>query len=257
MSRLVRNLLRPIYKRRALARDQAFQSRTPEVYLAACLIFRNEANNLDEWIQFHLGVGIEHFYLFNNNSTDHYEQVLDPYIKRKVVMLSHWADYRTRDKAYALAAEQCADHTRWLAIFDSDEFLFSVSNQKVSDSLRLLENVPAIQVLRYEYGANGHTQRPNGPIIDNYLKRSAAFRGVKSIINPRLVAEIGHHQCRSFGGRQALSTELRINHYWARSLEDLNAKNRNHRTNYDGEYQLQREAENNKVRDEAIFQRRG
>ena len=38
-------------------------------YLAACLVFKDAASYLDEWIRFHQRVGFEHFYLYDNDST--------------------------------------------------------------------------------------------------------------------------------------------------------------------------------------------
>lgn len=50
--------------------------------LSVCSIFKNEAPYLREWIEYHLIVGIEHFYLYNNNSEDNFEEVLRPYIEK-------------------------------------------------------------------------------------------------------------------------------------------------------------------------------
>lgn len=33
-------------------------------YLSIGAIFKDEARFLDEWIEFHLGIGVEHFYLY-------------------------------------------------------------------------------------------------------------------------------------------------------------------------------------------------
>eukprot|EP01024_Parvocaulis_polyphysoides_P009844 TRINITY_DN13199_c0_g1_i1.p3 TRINITY_DN13199_c0_g1~~TRINITY_DN13199_c0_g1_i1.p3 ORF type:complete len:138 (-),score=4.69 TRINITY_DN13199_c0_g1_i1:75-488(-) len=39
-------------------------------------IFKNEAQYLLEWIAYHTIIGIEHFYLFNDDSTDEFMEVL-------------------------------------------------------------------------------------------------------------------------------------------------------------------------------------
>ncbi|MBR7025230.1 MAG: glycosyltransferase family 2 protein, partial [Selenomonadaceae bacterium] len=44
--------------------------------LAVVAIFKNEGHYLKEWLDYHLFAGVEHFYLYNNNSTDNYEEVL-------------------------------------------------------------------------------------------------------------------------------------------------------------------------------------
>ena len=58
--------------------------------LALCAIFKNEAPYLKEWIEFHKLVGVEHFYLYNNESDDNYLEVLKPYLETNQVDLIDW-----------------------------------------------------------------------------------------------------------------------------------------------------------------------
>src|SRR4051794_35476653 len=58
--------------------------------LAIGAIFRDEAPYLKEWIEFHKLVGVQHFYLYNNYSTDDYESVLRPYIEIGEVEVIQW-----------------------------------------------------------------------------------------------------------------------------------------------------------------------
>ena len=55
----------------------------PARYLVACAIFRDEAPYLAEWIAFHRLVGVEHFFLYDNGSTDDPRAVLDPLIAER------------------------------------------------------------------------------------------------------------------------------------------------------------------------------
>ncbi len=52
--------------------------------------FKNAARFLPEWIEFHQIVGFEHFYLYNNNSTDDYLSALRPYRDEGSVTLYEW-----------------------------------------------------------------------------------------------------------------------------------------------------------------------
>ena len=58
--------------------------------LMLCLRFKNEAPNLKEWLEYHHMVGVQHFALYNNNSTDDYRSVLDPYVNKLVHLLKDW-----------------------------------------------------------------------------------------------------------------------------------------------------------------------
>ena len=50
-------------------------------YLSVCAIYKNEARYLAEWLEFHLLAGVEHFFLYNNDSTDDHREVLAPYLR--------------------------------------------------------------------------------------------------------------------------------------------------------------------------------
>ncbi|MFM6204524.1 glycosyltransferase family 92 protein, partial [Planktothrix sp.] len=49
--------------------------------LSVCAIIKDEASYLIEWLEFHKLVGVERFYLYNNNSTDHTTDLLQSYIR--------------------------------------------------------------------------------------------------------------------------------------------------------------------------------
>ncbi len=61
-----------------------------EYRLSIGTIFKDEAKWMKEWIEYHLLIGVEHFFLYNNDSTDNYAEVLDPYIKKGIVELIPW-----------------------------------------------------------------------------------------------------------------------------------------------------------------------
>lgn len=111
----------------------------PKKYrLSICAIFKNEARYLKEWIEYHQLVGVDHFYLYSNNSRDCYLEVLEPYIKKNLVTLIEWPDYlgnlkeddvflwslSTQVPAYENAVKcKAGKETKWLVFVDIDEYL--------------------------------------------------------------------------------------------------------------------------------------
>ena len=59
-------------------------------YLAFCVVFKDEARYLAEWLAFHRLVGVAHFYLYSNESRDRYRAVLAPFEAAGVVTLREW-----------------------------------------------------------------------------------------------------------------------------------------------------------------------
>lgn len=59
--------------------------------LAICAIFKNEAPWLKEWLVYHRTIlKVDRFYLYNNQSTDHYKEILQPFIEEGLVELVQW-----------------------------------------------------------------------------------------------------------------------------------------------------------------------
>ena len=102
--------------------------------LSICAIFKNEARYLREWIEFHRIVGVEHFYLYNNNSTDGYLTEIENYIKEGIVDLFQWEMYPGQVQAYMDCIQNKAS-TKWLAFIDIDEFLFPVEHDGLLEVL--------------------------------------------------------------------------------------------------------------------------
>jgi len=58
-------------------------------YLSVVAVLKDERPNLQEWLDFHLSVGVEHFYLYDNGSSDGSAEVLYPYIESGKVTYSY------------------------------------------------------------------------------------------------------------------------------------------------------------------------
>ena len=137
--------------------------------LSICTLFKNESKNLREWIEYHQLVGVDHFYLYNNGSSDRYKTVLKPYIKRGVVTLVEWPDqiaFQNKDSdemwaistqipAYENAAKYKAiDETKWLAFLHVHEFLVPHSVDTITEILAKHEEQTAITLIDEFYDAS-------------------------------------------------------------------------------------------------------
>jgi len=210
--------------------------------LAACLNFKNAAPYLAEWLEFHLLVGFEHFYLYNNNSDDDYEAVLEPYIQAGIVSLFQWPESPAFPKSYEHCVARHQHETRWIAFLDDDEFLFPTTHVDLRKILRNYEFHPAVVVHWILFGSSGHVHRVPGLVTENYLRRAEAVdRHIKTIVNPRRLARVlNPHYCKykdkqwavdenkrpqeGATGSPATADILRINHYSSKSLEDWTNK---------------------------------
>ena len=100
----------------------AKKPRNTKYGLVLCAIFKNEAPHLKEWIEYHLLVGVEHFYLYNNNSTDHFREVLQPYVDNGTVTLTEWPETPGQITAYKHWYENFDDKGNNLMVQEGSSF---------------------------------------------------------------------------------------------------------------------------------------
>jgi hypothetical protein len=262
----------------------SLQARPYELAVAA--IFQNEAPYLKEWIEFHRALGVQHFYLYNNLSTDGFKEVLKPYIKKGLVEVmecphatnpdgGNWPTIQglANNDALAKAKKTC----KWLAILDVDEFLFPVQKPSLLAFLKDYADCAAVSVNWQMYGTSHLEELPPGKRMIECLLYKApenhvANLHVKSIVQPQYVESYwsphfpllksGHQQVNTdkvpFKGAYAptvLIDKARINHYWTRTERYLREQKipRRQKWQQSPAYVVQFAAELNQVEDKAIL----
>ena len=128
--------------------------------VSICAIFKDEANYLKEWIEFHKIVGVEHFYLYNNNSSDNYKEILKPYIEKKLVTLIDWPKPQSQMEAYKDCVDNFAKETKWFGFIDLDEFVVPNDYEDIYSFLKNFEkNRPVVIVYWKQFGSSGIINR--------------------------------------------------------------------------------------------------
>lgn len=220
-------------------------------------IFQNDAPFLKEWIEFHKLIGVEHFFLYNNLSTDDYKTVLRPYIESGEVDLIDWPfrpsfkggsaedHMRSWIRLQMDAITDCFFHrakktTRWFCCLDTDEFIFPVQSYTLKEFLEDFTWSAGVVVNWIMYGSSRVASlKENELLIEKLLYRApddfSYHYIMKSIVRTAVVLKPGDpHQfiylkdCFSVTpdkeghhnkGRLAevQYDKLRINHYYYRT----------------------------------------
>lgn len=185
----------------------AIHGEEPKKYnLAVCAIFKNEAPYLEEWIEYHQMIGVDHFYLYNNGSVDAFRKILSPYIKKKIVTLIQWPDnvgsvfdgkatwsLSTQLSAYENALKWSAlGKTKWLIFLDIDEFLVAPNVNKITEILDQYDGYPGVTLSSEFYNASQRSTIPQRKFVIESLEITAPpepklFKAVKkTILKPEL-----------------------------------------------------------------------
>lgn len=154
--------------------------------------FREEAPYLKEWIEYHRLIGVDHFYLYNNASSDAWEQVLQPYIDSGLVEVFDWPspmqnfqEYHTRANRDALT--RARGLAKWVALIDIDEFLLPMKEKTMTECLeKHFSCASAIYANWRMFGTGGLYLEPGQPLL-NHLIACAFKNHPRNLVGKSLV----------------------------------------------------------------------
>ena len=95
--------------------------------LAVVTILKNEAPYLKEWLDYHLLAGVEHFYLYDNESPDNQTEVVKPYVAAGLADYIFAPGKFMQMQTYNDAFKRFKFFSRYMAFIDGDEFIFPKS----------------------------------------------------------------------------------------------------------------------------------
>jgi glycosyltransferase involved in cell wall biosynthesis len=162
------------------------------VKTAVCLIVRNEARDIQEWIAFHALAGFDTQIIFDNGSSDGTADLIQQAAGNYDIRFHNWTNRTASSQvgAYQAACEAYKLEFDWIAFIDSDEFLVTANGQKINEFLTRYENYAAIAINWAVYGADGHEHWPPGLVVESFRRRADETffpaRHVKSILRPHL-----------------------------------------------------------------------
>ncbi len=214
-------------------------------YLSVVAIVKNEALYIEEWLDYHISMGVEHFYIYDNESTDNLKEILQAYIDKGYVSYTFWEGKLQQIFAYNHSL-QCRTKTRWLAIIDIDEFICPQEKISIPEILKDYEDYPALAINQIMFDSNGHNTKPEGSVLENYTRihkdlQNVQNQHVKCIVNPLWVDRLLIHNHRyklnqasitenyeelfQIGTTEKVSIDkIRINHYFTKSREEYHIK---------------------------------
>ena len=216
----------------------------PRYRLTAMIRVKDEARFLPEWLAHHVGIGVEHCYIYDNNSSDGIETVMAPFIERGLATYVHWPHVPASPSSHVDFLERFGDASEWVAFLDADEFLVESAPGELLRVLRTHPHWPAVAVSSRYFGSAGHEKIPRGLVTEQFDRASATISDhVKVVARPAAVHRYRNpHNFyyrhgrlartpdgdRVFGSfvRASAAPSLVLHHYVCRSREDYENKAR-------------------------------
>ncbi len=250
--------------------------------VAIVAIAKNEGLYLREWLEFHRIVGISKIYLYDNESTDSTEEIIQPYIEEGFLEYTYFPGIGKQLDAYNDAIQRHKNDCRYMAFIDLDEYImpetpYSTIGECINKILSKKHNAAGIALNWCLYGNSGHDRRPKGLITENYINRAKETNPmnhmIKTVCNPRMIKDyISPHYPQYFLGaisvdstgtkrskgwfcRDLTFKHLRLNHYYCKSREDYIIKTSRGLGDRAGKYDLSKydQMNFNDVHDESML----
>jgi hypothetical protein len=208
--------------------------------VVVCIV-KDEADYLEEWLAYHVALGVDHFVIYDNGSTDGSAALLERYINHGLVTRIDWPIGGGQLAAYNHALRMFGTTTDWLAYYDVDEFLVPLLDSDIPSFLARFPDAADVRVPRVEFGFSGHRSTPAGLSIDAYTQVANVLNldpalppRVKSIVQPGAVSAIDIHLAfpadEPTPGAPTETVEetvrgvAQLNHYYTRSFDEFEAK---------------------------------
>ena len=206
---------------------------------------KDENSYLNEWINYHLKIGVEHFYIYDNESAVPVKHTLHELGLLKYATVIPIKGQSMQVKAYHRCLKSFGALSRWIAFIDIDEFIVPKStNGNMPLFLKDFEAYGGIAINWLVFGSSGHIQKPGNSQLSSFTLRSdldfPPNKHIKSIVQPRHVKSVSNPHAFAFkegffcvnenfavvndAFSEVSVQKIQLNHYYCRSLEEYKEK---------------------------------
>jgi len=140
-------------------------------FLSLIAPLKDEESYLIEFIAYYLIHGVDHFYFYDNESRIPVTDVVAGYRDKCTVLRAPGEAVQSR--AYAHFCKHFRHETRWIAMFDVDEFVLPHQHASFREFLLDYDDCDGIGINWVMFGDGHHKTRPRGGVIESYLYREA------------------------------------------------------------------------------------
>ena len=148
---------------------------------AICAIIKNEQDYLDEWLDYHLNLGIDEIYLYEDYDSLSHSAITEKYgdrvhlnsidvvfesVEKKISEETIKKSSFFQEQLFSWFPIAYKNEFDWVLFIDIDEFL--ILKQPLHKLLEEYDDKSAIYIKWIFYGASGHIKKPQGKVMDNY-----------------------------------------------------------------------------------------
>lgn len=215
-------------------------------YCSLCLIIRDENEYLEEWLRWHLDIGVEHFYIYDHGSKQSVRKFVNGLgreIAEKVTVIDWSGKHKdAQPDAYNDCLNRFRGESRWIGFVDTDEQIEVKTGQSLPEFLKGYERYAGLFAIWVTYGANGQEKQTEGLLRERFTEVSHGDKWAehvgKVIVQPMYMTDMVIHNGKAADGFEIVDEEKRkiynysllteyptrnkicVNHYYTKSYEE-------------------------------------
>ena len=150
-----------------------------------CAICMNEEAYIDEWVDYHLGIGFQTIIIYDNTFTNDLRQWGQRRGNETRTKVIHYPGLGMQGQAYLHCAELAMKQRgmKWAGFWDIDEFLVLKKHDNVDDFLHQHLDNGALSINWYMFGPSGNTIYEPSPVTKRFVYREREVNNhVKSFV---------------------------------------------------------------------------
>ena len=219
--------------------------------VVVCAIAKNEEQYVNEWLRHYLSIGVDHFYIYDNNDERNLIDAIDEQCKpfTTIIPIHGRRDRHVQHRVYEEFYTKYGKEFDWCLFIDLDEFLVGTSDVKKLLQNKAYQPYAQIRVVWQLFGDGGLLRRNEDAALLSTITQPAPFveglstqgkcivrgnlPGVRCRSAHCLYDRTGHvlRQCMISGrpagehtydlGNLAFNETVRLNHYMTKTLPEF------------------------------------
>lgn len=213
-------------------------------HLCVCTMVWNGAKFMREWVIYHSHLGVQRFFIYDNNSDDDIVSVIKSLASYNVSR-HLWPWLKSQEASFSHCAVRATKECSWVAFIDLDEFIFpkrflnlengSTSEPPVHAMIKQYNRedlgvLGQLKISNFNFGPSGLKTLPKSGQMVNYVCRMTLPKRVKSIVRAIAIDVTYCSRVHHFDLKEGFTTALAarreaiIHHYKYQVWEDFKFK---------------------------------
>lgn len=211
-------------------------SQTTKYTSSICLLAKDEDLYLDEWITYHLGIGIDHIFIYDNGSKNPISDFIKRYtddIQSKITVIDFSGEYKDiQTDCYNDYLNNYSKLSKWTAFIDADEFINIANYDSINEFLNQYDKVSVIEMDFVEFNADSNIKYEPNPVRERFTTPSEVENpdyATKVFVKCSRIDNFNTHY-PSYNGVRFRSiktdkkTSIYLEHYYTKSFEEFKEK---------------------------------